>query len=97
MIDLERHIRHNIPYIRIPQRVPFLPSRNTKLTSLLRQHTTASHSLNIVRTFLFVFLNAHSHHCQAEQYARETVQALRTEVGVRYSADVPMDQVDVVD
>ncbi|KAF9649664.1 hypothetical protein BDM02DRAFT_3094462 [Thelephora ganbajun] len=56
------------------------PLENTKLTSLLRQHTTASHSLNL-----------------AEQNARETVQALRTEISVRYSADVPMDQVDVVD
>ena len=76
--------------------LPF-PLENTKLTSLLRQHTTASRSLNIVRTFLFIFLNAHSHHCQAEQNARETVQVLRTEIGIRYSADVSMDQADIVD
>ena len=36
------------------------PLENTKLTSLLRQHTAASHSLNIVRTSLSIFLNAHS-------------------------------------
>ena len=72
------------------------PLENTKLTSLLRQHTAASHSLNLVRTFLFPRC-AFSHHCQAEQNARETVQALRTEIGVRHSADVSMDQADVVD
>jgi len=36
------------------------PLENTKLTSLLRQHTTASHSLNLVRTFALIFLSAHS-------------------------------------
>lgn len=35
------------------------PLENTKLTSLLRQHTAASHSLNLVRTFPLSFLNAH--------------------------------------
>jgi hypothetical protein len=74
------------------------PLESTKLTSLLRQHTSASHSLNLVRTFCIDFSQrASPHRRQAEQNARETVQALRTEIGVRYSADVPMDQVDVVD
>ena len=34
------------------------PLENTKLTSLLRQHTSASHSLNFVRTFAPIFLDA---------------------------------------
>ena len=36
------------------------PLENTKLTSLLRQHTTASHSLNLVRTLLSISLHPHS-------------------------------------
>ena len=36
------------------------PLENTKLTSLLRQHTTASHSLNLVRIFLSTSLHPHS-------------------------------------
>jgi hypothetical protein len=35
------------------------PLENTKLTSLLRQHTTASHYLNIVRTFVTISVDAH--------------------------------------
>lgn len=35
------------------------PLENTKLASLLRQHTAASHSLHLVRMFLLNFLNAH--------------------------------------
>lgn len=35
------------------------PLENTKLTSLLRQHTAASHSLNLVRAFVSFLLDAH--------------------------------------
>ena len=74
------------------------PLENTKLTSLLRQHTTASHSLNLVRAFLFTFLDVHPLTiARQNKNARETVQALGTEIGVRCSADTPMDQADVVD
>ena len=98
MVDLERHLRRNITHIRIPQRLPLLPSRKHEVDV---PAAPTHHSIPLSEPCSHVPIRfprrTSSHHCQAEQNAHETVQALRTEIGVRYSADVPMDQADVVE
>ena len=98
MVNAERRLRRDITHIRIPQRLPLLPSRKYEVDfSAAPTHRSVALSQSCSHILIDFSQRAFAHRRQAEQNARETVQALRTEIGVRYSADVPMDQVDIVD
>ena len=82
---------NTVPHIRISTHTSF-PLENTEPSSRLlccANIPPRRTPPNLVRAF--------SYRCQAEHNARETVQALQTETVVRCNADMPKDQVDVVD
>ena len=85
-------------HTRIPQRTPLLPSRKHEANSSpARAHRNVPLSEPHPHIHIDFPRRTFSHRRQAEQNARETVQALRAGIGIRYSADMPMDQVDIVD
>lgn len=79
MVDLERHLRRNVPCFQIPQRIPPRKHETGASVASTPQHRTPkphSHARTSSSQC------PPSHHCRADHNIRGTVHALRMEIGV---------------